>query len=151
MEVLRRVFAFGKWALIGGGLYQVWSPEGLPASLALLSEIAVVVGIPCFFIFGAWLLCLNLGKLRNRGFIQAINDEWYNIKVRSGRKTKLMVWSMVFFCVALIPAYTSQEIIGQASVEAPLWVQAFVGVGLFGFVICIFMIIPGLRIGSDKD
>ena len=75
MEILRKVFAFGKWALIGGGLYQVWNPEGLPASLELLSEIVFVVGIPCFFIFGTWLLCLNLGKLSNRGFVQAARDE----------------------------------------------------------------------------
>lgn len=148
MEILRKVFAFGKWALIGGGLYQVWNPEGLPASLELLSEIVFVVGIPCFFIFGTWLLCLNLDKLSNRGFAQAVRDECSNIRASSGTKTRLMVLSMVFFCVALIPAYASKEAIGQ---DSPLWVELFAGIGLLGFVICLFVALIGSRSRTSKD
>lgn len=150
MELLRKVFAFGKWALIGGGLYQVLQPEVLPASLVLLSEIVLVIGIPCFFIPGAWLLCLNWAKLRKRGFGQSVKDEWSEVKCRTGTKTVLVVGSMAFLCVYLIPAYISKSIIGMTSAEAPWWVQAFAGVGAFGIVICIIAFFAS-RNKKDKD
>ena len=152
MELLRKAFAFGKWALVGGGLYQVLQPEGLSTESELLSDIIIVVGIPFFFIFGIWLLCLNWVKLRKRGFVQSMKDEWFDIKARTGTKMWCFIGSLVaFFCVALVPAYISKEVIGRDPFEAPMWEQAFVGVGLLGFMVSIFaaLIISGNK--TDKD
>ena len=119
--------------------------------MELLSEIVFVIGIPCFFIFGTWLLCLNLVELRDKGFVQSVKNEWSNAKSSTGKKVRMVAWSMVFFCVALIPAYISEYVVGQASPEAPLWVQVFVGIGVFGFWICILaaLFVSGNK--TDKD
>ena len=126
----------------------MWEPEGLPAELELLSDIVIVVGIPFFFIFGTWLLCLNLGELSDRGFVQSLKDELFDLRCRTGIKTVLVVLSMVSFCAYLISAYISESIIGMASAEAPWWVQVFAGVAAFVILICIIVFFAS---GDKKD
>ena len=151
MELLRKVFAFGKWALVGGGLYQVLKPEGLPASLVLLSEIVIVAGIPCFFIFGTWLLCLNWVELRDRGLAQSVKDEWFDIKARTGIKTWYLIVSSAFFWgLIFIPAYINDYVVGEDSVDVPLWEQVFTFIGAIGILICMIAFFVS-RNKTDKD